>query len=65
MLKNKLRDLNKGGKSESKSIEIINDKDLQNIKGGKLGVCPKLTKCETNYDDCPILETCGSNHTTG
>lgn len=60
MLKNRLKDLKKG---ESKSIEIINERDLQNIKGGKVGDCPKLTSCQTNYDNCPILETCGSNHT--
>ena len=63
MLKRKLKDLNKGAKFESKSIEIINEKDLQNIKGGLVLACPKLRTCDNNSDACPVLETCGTNCT--
>ena len=63
MLKQKLKNLNNNSKSLSKSIEVINDKDLQSIKGGKLATCPKLTSCGRNYDDCPNLVSCGTNYT--
>jgi hypothetical protein len=63
MLKNKLKYLNKI--DLGKNIQIINEIDLLNIKGGRDGVCPQLTDCGTNYDDCPNLVKCGTNHTTG
>jgi hypothetical protein len=63
MLKSKLKNLNCNVIKQKKSIEIINQIDLQYIKGGREGVCPKLTECKTNYDDCPNLVKCGSNHT--
>ncbi|MCL9805750.1 bacteriocin [Flavobacterium amniphilum] len=63
MLKNKLKDLKKGFNNDGKSIEVINEKDLQNIKGGKLVDCPKLKTCDNNSDPCPVLESCGTNCT--
>jgi hypothetical protein len=63
MLKKKLKDLKKGYMENGKSIEIINENDLQNLKGGKLGSCPKLKTCDNNSATCPVLETCGTNCT--
>jgi hypothetical protein len=61
MLKNRLKNLNSKG-LESSSIEIINQEDLFQIKGGKLGgECPKLKTCSTNCQTCPNLEHCGVN----
>jgi hypothetical protein len=60
MLKLKLKNLNKGNDFEKKSIQILNDKDLQFLKGG---ACPKLKSCDNNSDPCPVLETCNSNCT--
>lgn len=63
MLKIKLKDLKKGLNHESKSIEVINENDLHNVKGGKELACPKLKTCDNNSDPCPVLETCGTNCT--
>jgi hypothetical protein len=62
MLKNRLKNLNTQ-KSIGKSIEIINQNELSQIKGGKKGCeCPKLTSCNINGDcDCPNLVSCGTN----
>ena len=61
MLKIKLKDLNSGFKSNTKSIEIINESELHRINGGKISACPKLKTCDNNGDSCPVLETCGTN----
>jgi hypothetical protein len=62
MLKNRMKNLGLNTKMESKSIEIINEEALGQIKGGKVHECPKLTVCEENYDSCPNLINCGVNH---
>ncbi len=61
MLKNRLKSLN-SQKLQDKSIEIINENDLEKLKGGKQGTCPKLAACGENYDSCPNLIHCGNNY---
>jgi hypothetical protein len=60
MLKNRLKNLNYQ-KNEGKSIEIINQNELSQIKGGKICECPKLEHCGTNCCDCPNLISCDKN----
>ncbi len=60
MLKNRLKSL-KHEMSEGKSIEIINENDLSQIKGGKQTTCPKLESCGNHCGDCPNLTCCDIN----
>lgn len=60
MLKNRLKNLN-SQKFVGKSIEIINENELSQLKGGKACVCPKLEECHVNTCDCPNLKCCDTN----